>query len=129
MPTSWNDYQKKVLHKSEDFSLEYIKRHLRIEEETRIRDKKTFQFGIYKKTFGIYRNEENSPGYIVDCSSSWWHYRLAHLNFRSLNYMSKYESLNYMSKYELISNDDKIENKCDFCILIRKHFPKSERNE
>lgn len=68
----------------------------------------------------ISRNEENSPGYIVDSSSSLWHYRLAHLNFRSLN---------YMSNYDLISNDDKIENKCDFCILIRKPFPKSERNE
>ncbi len=40
LPPDWNDYRKKLLHKTEDFSLEDIQKHLRIEEETRIREKK-----------------------------------------------------------------------------------------
>lgn len=36
LPPSWNDYRKKLLHTTEDFSLEQIQKHLRIEEETRI---------------------------------------------------------------------------------------------
>ncbi|CAL1407233.1 unnamed protein product [Linum trigynum] len=39
LPPSWNNYRKKLLHTSEDFTLEQIQKHLRIEEETRIRDK------------------------------------------------------------------------------------------
>ena len=35
LPTTWNDYRKKLLHTTEDFSLEQIQKHLRIEEETR----------------------------------------------------------------------------------------------
>ena len=36
LPTTWNDYRKKLLHTTEEFSLEQIQKHLRIEEETRI---------------------------------------------------------------------------------------------
>ena len=39
LPQSWKDYQKRILHKSEDYSLEEIQKHLRIEEESRSRDK------------------------------------------------------------------------------------------
>ncbi|CAL1368171.1 unnamed protein product [Linum trigynum] len=39
LPPSWNNYRKKLLHTSEEFTLEQIQKHLRIEEETRIRDK------------------------------------------------------------------------------------------
>ena len=35
----WKGYQKRILHKSEDYSLEEIKKHLQIEEESRSRDK------------------------------------------------------------------------------------------
>ncbi|XP_077233372.1 uncharacterized protein LOC143875649 [Tasmannia lanceolata] len=38
LPPSWKDYGKKLLHKSEDFTLEQIQKHLRIEEESRLRD-------------------------------------------------------------------------------------------
>ncbi|PKI78962.1 hypothetical protein CRG98_000603 [Punica granatum] len=38
LPSSWNDYRKKLLHMAEDFTVEKILRHLRIEEETRKRD-------------------------------------------------------------------------------------------
>ncbi|XP_031402563.1 uncharacterized protein LOC116212127 [Punica granatum] len=38
LPSSWNDYRKKLLHMIEDFTVEKILRHLRIEEETRKRD-------------------------------------------------------------------------------------------
>ncbi|PKI51909.1 hypothetical protein CRG98_027742 [Punica granatum] len=38
LPSSWNDYRKKLLHMVEDFTVEKILRHLRIEEENRKRD-------------------------------------------------------------------------------------------
>ncbi|XP_077209943.1 uncharacterized protein LOC143845466 [Tasmannia lanceolata] len=38
LPPSWKDYGKKLLHKSKDFTLEQIQKHLRIEEESRLRD-------------------------------------------------------------------------------------------
>lgn len=34
-PPSWKGYRKKLLHSSEDFSLEKLQKHLRIEEETK----------------------------------------------------------------------------------------------
>ncbi|KAI3714634.1 hypothetical protein L6452_21592 [Arctium lappa] len=39
LPPSWRNYRKKLMHTSEDFTLYQIKKHLRIEEETRIREK------------------------------------------------------------------------------------------
>ena len=38
LPSTWKGYRKKILHNSEDFSLEQIQKHLRIEEESRARD-------------------------------------------------------------------------------------------
>ncbi|KAH1039790.1 hypothetical protein J1N35_041533 [Gossypium stocksii] len=35
LPLSWNNYRKKLLHMTEDFTVEKILRHLHIEEETR----------------------------------------------------------------------------------------------
>ena len=40
LPPSWNGYVKKLLHTAETFSLEQIQKHLRIEEETRLRANK-----------------------------------------------------------------------------------------
>jgi len=43
LPLNWNDYRKKLIHTIEDFIIEQIQKHfLRIEEETRIRDKNLF---------------------------------------------------------------------------------------
>ncbi|RVW29768.1 Retrovirus-related Pol polyprotein from transposon TNT 1-94 [Vitis vinifera] len=39
LPSSWKVYRKRILHKSEDYSLEEIQKHLHIEEESRLRDK------------------------------------------------------------------------------------------
>ncbi|RVW47574.1 Retrovirus-related Pol polyprotein from transposon TNT 1-94 [Vitis vinifera] len=39
LPSSWKGYRKRILHKSEDYSLEEIQKRLRIEEELRSRDK------------------------------------------------------------------------------------------
>ncbi|KAL5579843.1 hypothetical protein UlMin_012285 [Ulmus minor] len=39
LPPTWKGYRKRVLHRSEDYSLDEIKKHLRIEEESRSRDK------------------------------------------------------------------------------------------
>nr|KAJ0201752.1 hypothetical protein LSAT_V11C600334860 [Lactuca sativa] len=40
LPPSWKDFSKRMMHKSEDYSLDDLMKHLRIEEETRIRDKR-----------------------------------------------------------------------------------------
>ncbi|KAK3026971.1 hypothetical protein RJ639_040823 [Escallonia herrerae] len=40
LPPSWKDYRKKLLHREKKFTLEKIQKHLRIEEESRNRDKK-----------------------------------------------------------------------------------------
>lgn len=72
--------------------------------------------------FKLSTNKENSFAYIIDCSTSLWHRRLTHLNFRSLK---------YMFKHSLISYYDKIVNKRDICIqakFTKKPFPKAERN-
>ncbi|KAH7676279.1 RNA-directed DNA polymerase protein, partial [Dioscorea alata] len=77
LPPSWNDYRKKLLHSSENFSLEQIHKHLRIEEETRIRDGKRFgkesdsnlnfidvnksnRFGKKRKFMDVNTNSDNS---------------------------------------------------------------------
>ncbi|KAI3767273.1 hypothetical protein L2E82_17365 [Cichorium intybus] len=39
LPPSWRDFSKRMMHKSEDYSLDDLLKHLRIEEETRNRDK------------------------------------------------------------------------------------------
>ncbi|XP_075507514.1 uncharacterized protein LOC142544341 [Primulina tabacum] len=40
LPTTWNGYRKKLLHTSEDFTIDQLMKHIRIEEETRIRENK-----------------------------------------------------------------------------------------
>nr|KAJ0185231.1 hypothetical protein LSAT_V11C900462940 [Lactuca sativa] len=40
LPPSWKDFSKRMMHKSEDYSLDDLMKHIRIEEETRIRDKR-----------------------------------------------------------------------------------------
>ncbi|KAI3748019.1 hypothetical protein L6452_10830 [Arctium lappa] len=40
LPPSWKDFQKRMMHKSEDYSLDDLIKHIRIEEEVRNRDKK-----------------------------------------------------------------------------------------
>ena len=40
LPTTWNDYQKKLLHTSEDFSIDQLMKHIQIEEENRSRENK-----------------------------------------------------------------------------------------
>ncbi|KAK3006443.1 hypothetical protein RJ639_017438 [Escallonia herrerae] len=40
LPPSWKDYRKKLLHKSEDFTLEQFQKHLSIEEESHKRENK-----------------------------------------------------------------------------------------
>nr|GEZ42251.1 hypothetical protein [Tanacetum cinerariifolium] len=39
LPSSWHNYRKKLMHTSGDFTLDQIEKHLRIEEETHIREK------------------------------------------------------------------------------------------
>ena len=75
--------------------------------------------GMYKLSLDI--NKIMNSAYIVD-SFDTWHARLAHLNFRSLKYMSKHGLISYSN----ISHE-----KCEICIqakITKKPFPKAERN-
>ena len=46
LPTTWNDYRKKLLHTSEDFFIDQLMKHIRIEEENRSRENKNaLEFG------------------------------------------------------------------------------------
>ncbi|KAL5573195.1 hypothetical protein UlMin_022792 [Ulmus minor] len=54
LPPTWKGYRKRVLHRSEDYSLEEIQKHLRIEEESRSRDK------FEKTNFGPSRARVNA---------------------------------------------------------------------
>ncbi|KAI3734277.1 hypothetical protein L6452_13742 [Arctium lappa] len=40
LPPSWKDFQKRMMHKSEDYSLDDLIKHIRIEEEVRNQDKR-----------------------------------------------------------------------------------------
>ena len=40
LPTTWNDYRKKLLHTYEDFTIDQLVKHIRIEEGTHFRDNK-----------------------------------------------------------------------------------------
>ncbi|KAH9670700.1 hypothetical protein KPL70_017080 [Citrus sinensis] len=74
--------------------------------------------GMYKLSIN---NNNINLAYIVE-SCDVWHARLAHLNFRSLK---------YMSKHGLINCNDVKRHKCEICIqakLTKKPFPKTERN-
>ncbi|KAH9666952.1 hypothetical protein KPL70_020856 [Citrus sinensis] len=74
--------------------------------------------GMYKLSIN---NNNINLAYIVE-SCDVWHARLAHLNFRSLK---------YMSKHGLINCNDVKGHKCEICIqakLTKKPFPKAERN-
>ena len=74
--------------------------------------------GIFKLSI----NKVNVSAYIVD-SFDIWHACLAHLNFRSLKYMSSH---GLIFCHGNISHD-----KCEICIqakLTKKPFPKAERN-
>ena len=68
LPSSWNDYRKKLLHRRDDISLEELQKHLRIEEETRSRDQKNIsqnsskvnivEGSKFKKNFKVNNNKK-----------------------------------------------------------------------
>ncbi|KAJ9547539.1 hypothetical protein OSB04_020082 [Centaurea solstitialis] len=51
LPPSWKDFSKCMMHRSEDISLDDLLKHLRIEKETRNRDKRVKNFGPKKQSF------------------------------------------------------------------------------
>ena len=72
--------------------------------------------------FKLNINEVNISVYVVD-SCDLWHSRLAHLNYKSIEYMHKHNYIN-------LSNKD-FNKKCEICIqskITKKPFPKVERN-
>ncbi|XP_027120584.1 uncharacterized protein LOC113766443 [Coffea eugenioides] len=56
LPTSWNDYKKKLLHTTESFTIDQILKHLRIEEDTRNLQKKQIESNVKVNTL----SEKNS---------------------------------------------------------------------
>ena len=72
--------------------------------------------------FKLSINKVNSSVYIVDSSSTLWHSRLAHLNYRSLK---------YLSKHDLISCKDVTFKNCEICTqdkITKKPFQNVQRN-
>ena len=66
-------------------------------------------------------NNNNVFAYIVELSLTVWHSRLGHINFNSLD---------YMSRHELISCSSNISDKCEICVqakMPRKSFRFNER--
>ncbi|KAL5556909.1 hypothetical protein UlMin_039145 [Ulmus minor] len=60
LPPTWKGYRKRILHKSEDYSLEEIQKHLRIEEESRSRDKsEETNFGPSKARVNAMKKSNN----------------------------------------------------------------------
>ena len=60
--------------------------------------------------------------YMLESSINLWHARLSHVNFRSVN---------FMSKHKLITCENSKPKKCKICIqakMVKKPFPKNERN-
>ena len=78
LPPSWNDYRKKLLHSSESFTLEQLQKHLRIEEETRIRDGKRLEiesgskvnFVAVNKAGTRFENKSGNKRKTLDSSSN-----------------------------------------------------------
>ncbi|KAI9156320.1 hypothetical protein LWI28_004333 [Acer negundo] len=58
LPQSWKGYRKMILHKYEEMSLEDIQKHLRIEEESRSRDKNDDYYASHSKA-----NAVNKPNH------------------------------------------------------------------
>lgn len=66
-------------------------------------------------------NINSGSAYIIE-SSILWHNRLAHLNFRSLKFMSKHGLISYNHNHSA---------KCEICIqakMTKKPFPRTNRN-
>ncbi|GJX01869.1 hypothetical protein Tco_0185782 [Tanacetum coccineum] len=55
LPPSWHNYRKKLIHTSEDFTLDQIQKRLRIEEETRMNNK-----GNDKKRKGTWNSSKDN---------------------------------------------------------------------
>ncbi|KAL0303193.1 UNVERIFIED_CONTAM: Retrovirus-related Pol polyprotein from transposon TNT 1-94 [Sesamum radiatum] len=61
LPLSWNNYRDKLLHSTKDFSVDQLLKHLRIEEETRIRDKMFQVQPNSKVNFVSEKNKNTNP--------------------------------------------------------------------
>ncbi|GJX76998.1 hypothetical protein Tco_0323809, partial [Tanacetum coccineum] len=51
LSSSWHNYRKKLMHTSKDFTLDQIQKHLRIKEETRVREKNLNGASSYKVNY------------------------------------------------------------------------------
>ncbi|XP_020247984.1 uncharacterized protein LOC109825547 [Asparagus officinalis] len=70
LPSTWKDYSKKLLHKTEDISLEQLQKNLRIEEESRIRDSKN-SVQSDCKVHTVEKNESSVKKYEPSSKEKW----------------------------------------------------------
>ncbi|KAL0327769.1 UNVERIFIED_CONTAM: hypothetical protein Sangu_1854900 [Sesamum angustifolium] len=61
LPLSWNNYRKKLLHSTEDFSVDQLLKYLRIEEETQIRDQMHQVQPNSKVNYVLEKNKNTNP--------------------------------------------------------------------
>ncbi|KAK0599546.1 hypothetical protein LWI29_006218 [Acer saccharum] len=60
LPSSWNGYKKKLKHDEKKHTLESIQRHLRIEEDSRIRESKDEQTDFMSKANAVEDGKSNN---------------------------------------------------------------------
>lgn len=60
LPPAWKDFKKKYIHKSENFTLEQIQTYIRMEEESRILDKKNHKSEDNSKVNLVIENESTN---------------------------------------------------------------------
>lgn len=60
LPGTWKGYRKKIMHSSEDYSLEQLQKHLRIEEESRARDKSDNSYEGTSKANAVEKSEPST---------------------------------------------------------------------
>nr|GEV70857.1 hypothetical protein [Tanacetum cinerariifolium] len=138
LPSSWHNYRKKLMHTSEDFTLDQIQKHLRIEEETRIREKNLNgassskvnyvdsgknNKGNNKKRKGTWNSsnenkKDKKPLSEVVCYKN---HCYGHINYRTMKDMLKQDIISYNGEHK---------DKCEICVqakMKRKPFPKVDR--
>ncbi|GJT46915.1 zinc finger, CCHC-type containing protein [Tanacetum coccineum] len=141
------DRLKKLMHTSEDFTLDQIQKHLRIEEETRIHEKNMNGASILRLIMLI---QEPHMASVTTTTNDWWYDFVAttHVcNNRGLfktyketedgheammhdNHTSQETTMKDMLTQGIISYNGEHKDKCEICVqakMKRKPFPKVDR--
>nr|XP_009779098.1 PREDICTED: uncharacterized protein LOC104228343 [Nicotiana sylvestris] len=77
LPAIWNDYRKKLLHSSENFNVDQLTKHIRIEEESRKRENKYTAETSSKKRINNVEQQQTSSLDIVAMISAFTNLNLS----------------------------------------------------